>query len=456
MRGYWVGILLFFALLDSHGQVVKTINVIGNKTTKEKIILRELSFSIGETVLATDTSEHKIKSENNLFNTSLFNFTKITFKDSSKNWIVIIELQERWYIWPEVIVKFQERNFAEWWKNKNLSRVDFGLHLNKLNFLGLNQTLQANSYLGFTESFGFQYRVPYFNNNLKDGFKIAAEYATQNEVFVGIDQDEMVYIKNDSTPIQSLLKFQLEYFRRTGFYQTQFFNARFVQLKGWDILSPRSENYFGNENSSLQFLNLSYRYKFDKRFSQNYPLNGYFFDFQIDQFGLGTLDQSNIFVTRLLSSYRKYWKINHLYFFAAGAYLNHYFNEKTPFYLQGGLGFSNYVRGYEPYIIYGKTSGLLKTNFKTKLVKTKPFTIPVIKKIKKFSKMHFALYWNCYLDMGYVHLEESLNNNLTNQFLIGGGSGIDWVTYYDIVIRTEYSINQFGNTNFNISFVSPL
>ena len=232
---------------------------------------------------------------------------------------------------------------------------------------------------------------------LKDGFKIAAEYATQNEVFVGIDQDEMVYIKNDSTPIQSLLKFQLEYFRRTGFYQTQFFNARFVQLKGWDILSPRSENYFGNENSSLQFLNLSYRYKFDKRFSQNYPLNGYFFDFQIDQFGLGTLDQSNIFVTRLLSSYRKYWKINHLYFFAAGAYLNHYFNEKTPFYLQGGLGFSNYVRGYEPYIIYGKTSGLLKTNFKTKLVKTKPFTIPVIKKIKKFSKMHFALYWNCYL-----------------------------------------------------------
>ena len=63
MQGYWVGILLFFALLDSHGQVVKTINVIGNKTTKEKIILRELSFSQGEIVLATDTSEHKIKSQ---------------------------------------------------------------------------------------------------------------------------------------------------------------------------------------------------------------------------------------------------------------------------------------------------------------------------------------------------------------------------------------------------------
>lgn len=456
MRGYWIGILFCFALLDSQSQAVQSIKIVGNKTTKEKIIFRELSFCVGQTVLATDTAEHKIKSENNLFNTSLFNFTKINFKDSLGNWVVLIELQERWYIWPEVIVKFQERNFAEWWKNKNFSRVDFGLHLNKLNFLGLNQTVQVNSYLGFTESFGFLYKVPYFNKKLKDGFKISAEYATQNEVFVEIDNDEMVYIKNDSIPIQSSLKFQLEYFRRTGFYQTQFFNARFIQLKGWDILRPLSETYFGNSKSSLQFVNLSYRYKFDKRFSQNYPLNGYFFDVQIDQFGLGNIDKSSIFVTRLLSSYRKYWKINHRYFFAAGAYLNHYFNERTPFYLQGGLGFSSYVRGYEPYIIYGKTSGLVKTNFKTKLVKTKAVTIPMIKKIKKFSKIHFAVYWNCYLDMGYVHLANPMNNTLANQFLIGGGSGVDWVTYYDIVIRTEYSINQFGNTNFNISFVSPL
>ena len=456
MRGYWIGILLCFGLLESQSQIIKRIDIIGNKTTKEKIILRELSFSIGNSVLVNDTARHKIKSENNLFNTSLFNFSKVNFKDSLGDWIVLITVQERWYIWPEVIVKFQERNFAEWWKNKNLSRVDFGLHLNKMNFLGLNQTLQANSFIGFTESFGFQYKVPYVNKKLKDGFKIAAEYATQNEVFVGIDKDEMVYIKNDSIPIQSSLKFQLEYFRRTGFYQTQFLNARFIKLKGWDILSPLSENYFGSIKSSLQFINLSYRYKFDKRFSQNYPLNGYFFDFQIDQFGLGSVDKSDIFVTRLLSSYRKYWKINHLYFFAAGAYLNHYLNKKTPFYLQGGLGFNNYIRGYEPFIIYGKTTGLLKTNFKTKLLKTKDFTIPLIKKIKKFSKIHFAMYWNCYLDMGYVHLKNPLNNNLNNQFLIGGGSGIDWVTYYDIVIRTEYSLNQFGQTNVNISFVSPL
>ena len=222
------------------------------------------------------------------------------------------------------------------------------------------------------------------------------------------------------------------------------------------ICSPLSNIYFGNSNSSLQFLNFSYRYKFDKRFSQNYPLNGYFFDAQIDQFGLGNLDHSNIFVTRLLSSYRKYLKINYRYFFAFGAYLNHYFTNNTPFYLQNGLGFSNYVRGYEPYIIYGKTSGLLKSNFKTQILKTKSFTIPVIKKIKKFSIINFALYWNFYFDMGYVYQTNQMNNKLGNEFLIGAGSGIDWVTYYDVVIRTEYSFNKYGKANFNISFVSPI
>ena len=122
MNGHWIAILFCLALFDSYGQTVKRIVITGNNTTKDKIILRELSFSPGIKIFEKDTLEHKLESENNLFNTSLFNFTKITFKDSLKNWIVLIELQERWYIWPEIMVKFQERNFAEWWKNKNLSR----------------------------------------------------------------------------------------------------------------------------------------------------------------------------------------------------------------------------------------------------------------------------------------------------------------------------------------------
>jgi hypothetical protein len=58
--------------------------------------------------------------------------------------------------------------------------------------------------------------------------------------------------------------------------------------------------------------------------------------------------------------------------------------------------------------------------------------------------------------MGYVYDAEPMNNKLGNKFLIGAGTGIDWVTYYDIVIRTECSFNRFGEVNFNMSFVAPI
>lgn len=456
MKGFKLVLIFLSFAFFTKAQVVQSISITGNRSTKEKIILRELTFQVGDTILISDTLDTKTSSENNLFNTNLFNFTKVQFNDSLGNWNVKVELQERWYIWPEVLVKFQERNFSEWWKNKNLSRLDVGLHLNKFNVFGLNQTFQINGYYGFTESIGFQYKIPYLNKKLTNGAKIAVNYSTQNEVFTDIEQNEMVYIKNDSTPIRSSFNLQLEYFRRTGFYQTQYYNARYIQLKSFDTLSNYSKHYFGNENDFLSLVNLSYRYKYDKRFSQNYPLRGYFFDVQIDQFGLGNLDKSNLFITRILGSYRYYKDLGHRQYWASGIHFNQYLTNNIPFNFQSGLGFNNYVRGYEPYVIFGTSSFLLKSNYKIALVKPKQYTLPLIKKIKKFSKIHFAAYWNLYFDAGYVINNTTINSPYINKALIGGGTGIDWVTYYDVVIRTEYSINQFGKSNFNLSFVAPI
>ena len=456
MKRFWVFLAYLTCSITLNSQVVRSIEFSGNKTTKEKILFRELTFSVGDSILLEDTLKHKINTENNLFNSSLFNFTKVSFIDSADNWNVKIELQERWYIWPEIIIEFQERNFSEWWKNKDLSRLDFGARLNKFNFLGLDQTLQINGFKGFTESLGIQYKIPYLTGKLRDGFKIAIDYSTQNEVFTDINNNEMIYIKNDSLPIRTKFHVQLEYFRRTGFYKTQYFNARFFEYEGSDTLSSYSQHYFGNDNSFLRFVNLSYRFKLDKRFSQNYPLKGYFFDVQLDQFGLGNLDQSHLFITRLKSSFRTYKKLAKRHYWATGFHLNHYFTQSIPFHLRSGLGFNNYIRGYEPYILFGTTSGLIKNNYKIQLISPKSITMPLIKKFKKFSKVHFALYWNNYFDAGFVVNHNDETNNLTNKFLIGAGSGLDWVTYYDVVFRTEYSINQFGECNFNIAVVAPI
>jgi hypothetical protein len=53
------------------------------------------------------------------------------------------------------------------------------------------------------------------------------------------------------------------------------------------------------------------------------------------------------------------------------------------------------------------------------------------------------MFMNLHGDIGYVQDKfYSKNNPLSNTWQYGYGVGLDFVTYYDIVVRLEYSINK--------------
>lgn len=435
--------------------VVEAIKINGNKITKDKIIHRELTFAVGDTIQFKDTLQLSLASENNLNNTSLFNSSYVEFIKNDSVWHARITLQERWYLWPQVTIQFQERNFSEWWKNKNFSRIDYGLLVNRNNFLGLNQTLQGQFYVGFTQKFGLKYQIPYLSKKQRDGIKIATSYSTRNEVFSGVEDNRMIYTKNDSDLLYSDFTAVLEYTRRSGFYNLQSWELIYKSIRGENELKELSKDYFGRESSFLNYFTLGYFLKIDKRFSKNYPLTGSYFDFKFRQFGLGKIDQSQLSITHISTDARWFKQLKGRHYLALGGHVKYIPQKTIPFQFQSGLGFHEYVRGYEPYVMFGQLTLLAKTNYKFQLVSPKSFTIPFIRKWKKFSKAHFAMYWNIYSDVGYVY-NESDANSLNNQFLIGAGTGIDWVSYYDMVIRTEFSINQMGESGFYLNFVAPI
>ena len=71
----------------------------------------------------------------------------------------------------------------------------------------------------------------------------------------------------------------------------------------------------------------------------------------------------------------------------------------------------------------------------------------------------FAFNMNAFLDMGYsdnLYPDESLNNKLENTLLVGYGTGIDFVTYYDLVLRLEYSFNRMSEHGFFVHFMAPI
>jgi hypothetical protein len=128
-----------------------------------------------------------------------------------------------------------------------------------------------------------------------------------------------------------------------------------------------------------------------------------------------------------------------------------------PYYTQRGLGYGlDNVRGYEYYVVDGQSWFLNHNNFKTRLLAPRVKKIPFLSS-NKFNTIHYAFYWNIYLDMGYVKDRMYASSNpLANTWMIGYGTGIDFVTFYDFSIRFEYSFNKLGERGFFLNFASPI
>ena len=100
--------------VPDHQLVIRDVVITGNKITRRNIILRELIFSPGDTIDKMDLIPALERSRENLLNLSLFNFVTFDAEHYPDNRIeVLLDLQERWYIWPTPIFEHGERNLRQ-------------------------------------------------------------------------------------------------------------------------------------------------------------------------------------------------------------------------------------------------------------------------------------------------------------------------------------------------------
>mgnify|MGYP006139606093 FL=1 len=119
------------------------------------------------------------------------------------------------------------------------------------------------------------------------------------------------------------------------------------------------------------------------------------------------------------------------------------------------MGYDDYVRGYEYYVVDGQSYWLSKTAAKYALIEKTTFDIPYVK-MKQFNKSHYSLYLGVFSDLGYViDNQNQEQNSINNSILWGKGIALDYVTYYDKLLRIEYSINALGEKGVFLHFSSP-
>ena len=441
-------------------RVINSITFTGNKITHDRIIQREILFNVNDTLTAAEFTKQAEQSRKNLFNTSLFNFVTLdtAFAEGSDSQVdVTYDVLERWYIWPVPIFEFADRNLNEWLKKKDWNRLNYGMYLTWNNFRGRRERLIVYASFGYDENYHFKYQITYINKAQTLGIGFAAGFMQNHEIAYNSENNKEVYYKSeDSYPKREIFGYS-ELFYRKGIHNQHWGILGYTDLQVSDSVIALNPEYSFGDSKENQSLNIYYQYRSDYRDYRQYPLNGHYFDVELDKRGLGLLNGSKVNALYVKANIRKYIRLKGRFYWASGLTVKYSPLDDIPYAYMKGLGYKrDYIRGYEYYVIDGQHFGLLKNNLKFELVSQRVQEFKFIP-TDKFNKLYYAFYLNVFADLGYVMDNRSnVNNPMANEILPGYGLGLDFVTYYDFVLRIEYSFNKKGESGFFISVLPSI
>jgi outer membrane protein assembly factor BamA len=444
---------------NEKGAIIKSIEIEGNKITRKNTIVRELGFAELDTVLFNQSVKLFVKAEQNLMNTSLFNFVTVkpiwSVDSSSVN--IQISVLERWYVWPYPLLEIADRNFNAWWEEKDFSRLNYGVYLDWWNFTGRKDRLKILLRFGHEQKFGLFYNLPSLNRTQTLGFEVGISHARKHEIGVASVHNKLIYHRNSDIYLEEKSEFYLRLFYRSEIHQKQYIELKYQHINFTDSILLLYPNHSVNNYNNLKHFSIAYKYSNDHRDYKPYPLEGHYFDVELRKVGLGLLQSDGVDFLYVKSNLKYFRKLKHRWYYAASLLAKFSTNQFQPYSLQRGLGFDyDYVRGYELNIFDGQNYGLFRSNLKFELIPQKLHNIKIVKS-EKFSKMYYSFYLNLFLDVAYTHDRyNSKLNPLVNEFQYGYGIGLDFVTYYDIVLRTEFTFNKQNKGSLFFHVRAPL
>lgn len=445
----------FISGQDSSSVIISDIKIIGNKKTRDFIVLRELTFNVKDTIPKSKLINNLEQSKYNLTNTFLFNFITINTVKQDENYIeVVLILEERWYVFPVPVFTVSEPNFNTWWETKSLKRTSYGMYLALENLTGRNDPLRLIFQTGYSSEFGFLYKLPYIDKKKQIGFSITSLYNNKKEAVYGTEKNKRSFIKLPDKKIQEKYYSNVSFQYRKKLYNTHSFTLSHRGISIDDTLVKANENYISDGIKKSSFFSLEYRFVHNKTNYLNYPLKGHYISFSLNKIGLGVIDDKvNMFYSKLWL--RKFFQLSENLYYSTSLEMKLSKNVKQPYFLQEGLGYNDYIRGFEYYIIDGQQFAIFRNQFRYAILPQSEIIVDYIP-FEKFKKIPYALYFGVYNDVGFLNDNYFNQNPKANTFLNGTGLSLDFVTYYDRILRIEFGFNNFAQTGVFIHFTTPI
>ena len=448
--------ILIFSQAPSGPSAFITIDKIyieGNKLTKTDIILRELDFVVGDTILLSSLTYRLKENEYNVMNTGLFTSATISFKDwegVSNKVGLNIEVKEDWYIFPFPIVELADRNFNVWWEdyNHSLKRLNLGVRFYHTNATGRKDLLKAVVQFGFTKKYEFVYSLPAFNKAKTWGANVNVLYTREKEIGFTTVDNKLLFHRNDDDVLLQRLRLGGGLFYRKKLDVTHHLDVTYRSHRIHESIAKELNPDFFLNSILQEYVSLKYQFTIDKRDIRPYPMNGYFLNGSLAKHGLSKrADRQSLEAAAIMKQYFSFGKNWSVALAARGkAELQ---REKQPYYTSRALGYEeDFIRGYEFYVIDGSDYIYLKKALRFNFF-TKEYDWGRYMKFDSFKKMPIKLFLVLHNELGYVNNPFYKNNNpLSNEILWGVSLGLDVVIYYNKVFNIEYSRNHLGERGF--------
>ncbi len=431
---------------------VGRILIAGNTVTKDRIILRELSLTTGDTLSRSRLEQVLTENRNRLYNLRLFNRVTLEPLELSPGTIdLLVEVQERWYTYPVPLFELSDRNFNDWWQNyrHDLSRVNYGLRLFQYNFRGRNETLRLTARFGFSRRFDLYYHIPNLTRDQKHGLLFKMEYGEPSNLAYRTEDHVLTFLKGRQ-PLRNSNGASVTYTYRKSFYQTHHLELSWDDHRISDTIRALNPEYLSFGRSGQRASTISYRFVAEHRDVIAYPLHGYHFSAGVQRTGLLPSDQASM--TSLWFNYATHHEPASDLYLSMFSSVSATFPADQPYVLYNGIGYrKQFLRGYEIYVIEGPVYTLNKATLKKRI-----FHRDYVLQGAPLEQMRYfplSVYLKTYADLGYVqnypgYQRAGINDRLTGRLLAGAGLGLDIVTYYDSVIRFEYSVTSQKTSGF--------
>ena len=401
---------------------IDSIKIIGNNQTKDFIILRELSFKVGDVVQKPVMEFNKER----VYSLGLFNFVRF-FLVKEKGLIILnIEVEESWYIYPIPFLSF----YGSGYKN-----AQYGIDFLLKNFRGRNESLRIDVGLGYDPFLLVYYYNPAFWGLNQFLFAPSFYYGTpinKSSEAVSLTGKDFDY---------KIINTRLGFGKRFSQFMEGFvtFGHAYAEskyaIKGISATGRKIDNSFS----------FGFTGTYDTRNLKQFPESGILAIADFQRFGLFNKD---INYSILKVDYRHYRPIRNWFSFRWRLMARNSFGSVIPFYNYSFFGYDEYVRGHKNDYREGKNLAFGAFEVSIPLLKEKEISVDIPKIPKKLTSARLDIQLILFYDHGFTY-KKAISFDKENYYS-GYGIGVTFLILPFNAIRIEYALNEKAQGEFII------